>query len=257
MTHPAAPNWWQSLYDDIVAELFLVRKDQEELDATVAFLRERLRLGPGALAFDQGCGIGSLALPLARAGVGIVGVDQAAAYVERARAAADAEGLPCSFHAADAITFVPSRPCDGAFNWATSFGNADDVRNQQMLRCALRTLKPGGRFALDYQHVPRVLRDFQQCLVRRHVDERGETVLLRESEADLAAGALCQRWTFLFPDGRRVVRHSAVRLYLPHALADMLRACGFVDLEFHGGVRGEPLTLDSPRCILVARRPYT
>jgi SAM-dependent methyltransferase len=255
MTHIAAANWWQSLYDDIVAELILVRKDPDELRATVAFLREQLHLGPGTRAFDQCCGIGSLALPLAREGIHVLGVDQSSAYIDRARAAALAEGLPCDFHAADAIAFVADQRCDAAFNWATGFGNADDEGNRKMVRCALETLAPGGRFALDYQHIPRVLRDFKECMVQRHRDERGEVVLLRESTVDLAGGSLRANWTFLFPDGRRVVRHSAVRLYLPHVLAEMLRACGFVDVAFHGGVRGEPLTLDSPRCILVARRP--
>ena len=57
--------------------------------------------------------------------------------------------------------------------------------------------------------------------------KRGETVLLRESMVDLAGGALRQRWTFLFPDGRRDVRHSAVRLYMPHVLAEMLGEMGY------------------------------
>ena len=38
-------------------------------------------------------------------------------------------------------------------------------------------------------------------------------------------------------------------------LARLARAAGFTDIEFHGGVRGETLTPDSPRCTLVAGRP--
>lgn len=57
------------------------------------------------------------------------------------------------------------------------------------------------------------------------------------------------------PDGGRVVRHSALRLYLPHDLAAMLELSGFDEIAFHGGVRGETLSPDSPRCIAVARRP--
>jgi SAM-dependent methyltransferase len=251
----ASPHWWRALYDDIVAELFLVRKDSDELRATVAFLQERLRLRPGDSVFDQGCGVGALALPLARAGLRIVGVDQAAGYVDRARREAQREQLDCEFHAGDAAAFVPARPCSAAFSWGTSFGNADEEGNRRMLLRTREALLPGGWFALDYQHIPRVLRAFQRGLVHRHVDQRGETVLLRESTIDLARGSLCQQWTFFFPDGRREVRHSALRLYLPHELARMLLACGFVELEFHGGLRGEPLTLDSPRCILIGRRP--
>ena len=72
---------------------------------------------------------------------------------------------------------------------------------------------------------------------------------------DLAAGALRQRWTFVLPDGTRRERHSLVRLYLPHELARLLAEAGFDAVEFLGGIDGEPLELDSPRCIALARRP--
>jgi SAM-dependent methyltransferase len=253
MTQTAPADWWQSLYDDIVADVFLVRKDPDELRATVAFLIDRLALAPGDTVFDQCCGIGALSLPLARAGLNVVGVDQCAGYVARARE--EAAGAPCTFHVGDGFSFRPDRPADAAVNWATSFGNADDARNLEMLRRALEALRPGGRFALDYQNVPHVLRTFQRALVYRHHDGRGETLIVRESTIDLGEGVHRQRWTFVLPDGRRRVQDSAVRLYLPHQLAGLLREAGFADVAFHGGVRGEPLTLDSPRCVLVARRP--
>jgi SAM-dependent methyltransferase len=253
VTHPPIGDWWQSLYDDLVADLFLARADPAWLDATAAFLVRRLHLKPGDVVFDQCCGTGEVALALARAGCRVIGVDQSSRYVERARLAAG--DSPCEFHAADAITFSLPGRCDAGFNWGTGFGNADDGRNLRMLRGAFETLKPGGRFALDFQHVPRVLRDFQTCLVRRHAGPAGEAVVLRESRVDLAAGELAQTWTFFLPDGRRLVRHSAVRLYLPHALGELMRAAGFVELSYHGGLDGEALDLDSPRCVVVGHVP--
>jgi SAM-dependent methyltransferase len=254
--HPVG-DWWQTFYDDIVADLLLVRKDQQELNATISFLLRQLDLAPGHVVFDQCCGIGSLALPLARAGCAVIGVDQSQRYIDRAGAAVPPEHAPCTFFAADATGFVAPRPCDAGFNWATGFGNADDKCNARMLRCAFESLRPGGRFALDYQHVPRVLRAFQGCLVHRMNTHQGELIVLRESRADLACGALRQRWTFVLPDGQRVERHSAVRLYLPHVLGEMMQAAGFVDIVYHGGLAGEPLELDSPRCILIGTRPGT
>jgi 2-polyprenyl-3-methyl-5-hydroxy-6-metoxy-1,4-benzoquinol methylase len=254
MTHAPPPDWWQSLYDDIVADLFLVRKDKAELQATVAFLMDQLKLSAGTCLFDQCCGIGSLSLPLARAGVQVRGVDQAARYIERAWRQAQAEGLSCQFHVGDAFDFQLDQAVDAALNWGTSFGNADDPRNLQMLCRAFQSLRPGGRFALDVLNVPRLLRHFQPYLCHQS-NEHGETLLVRESTLDLAGGSLRQRWLFVLPDGSRQVRQSAIRLYLPHHLAGMLQTCGFADITFHGGVRGEPLGLDSHRCILIARRP--
>jgi SAM-dependent methyltransferase len=250
------PPWWRSLYDDLVAELFLVRRDPHELEEVVAFLATRLALHAGSLVFDQCCGIGSLSLPLARRGVRVFGVDQCPDYVDRANRDAAGLSVSCRFEAGDAFEYVPPEPCDAVFNWGTGFGNdAEDARNLSMLRRAFDGLKPGGRFLLDYQNVPRVLRDFQHALTHRLKIDSGEVLVVRESTVDLGAGALRQRWTFVMPDGRQWERHSLIHLYLPHELAALLNRSGFVDVEFSGGVHGEPLDLDSPRCILAARRP--
>jgi SAM-dependent methyltransferase len=256
MDDPArAADWWTTLYDGTLAELLLVRRDAEELRATVAFLSEQLGLRPGAVVFDQCCGIGTLSIPLAAAGAEVIGVDQSAAYIERARREANGRRLPCTFHTADAFEFVPDQPCDAALNWATSFGYAEDRRNRAMLCRAFEALRSGGRFVLDYQNIPFILRHFREHIIRRHAVPGGEILLLRESTLHLNRGTLEQRWTLVLPDGRRRLGHSAVRLYLPHVLADLLRECGFVEVAFHGGVRGESLGPDSPRCICVARKP--
>jgi SAM-dependent methyltransferase len=249
-------DWWASFYDDNLAEMFLVRADPAELEGTLAFLTARLDLAPGKTAFDQCCGIGGLSIPLAERGVRMIGIDLCEPYIRRAREQLADRGLDCRFHAADAFEFVPEQPCDAAFNWYSSFGYApEDERNQQMLRRVFAALKPGGRFALDFPNMAGVLGDFKECMVRRHRTADKELLLLRESRLNLAGGMLEQQWTYVFPGDRRVVHHSAVRLYLPHNLADLLAGCGFTEIEFFGSIRGEPLALHSPRCIVLTRRP--
>jgi SAM-dependent methyltransferase len=257
MTHRFGEHdWWQELYDDIVADLFLVRKDAQETAQTTRFLIHALGLEAGAMVFDQCCGTGTLALPIAAAGVRVVGVDQSEFYIRKATEAAIDQKVSAEFHAGDAFSYVAPVPCDAAFNWNTGFGNdPDDERNRTMLRRAFESLRPGGRFILDYQHVARVLRHFQHALTYRLPRPGGEMLLVRESELNLPLGLLEQRWTFVLPDGSRRVRHSTVRLYLPVDLASLLRSVGFADVRFLGGIDGQPLELDSPRCIAIARRP--
>jgi SAM-dependent methyltransferase len=240
--------WWESFYNDTMADMFLIRSGEAE--KTCRFLAGRLNISPGAVVFDQCCGIGSLSIPLARGGAQVIGVDQCESYIERARRSAAALHVSARYDRADAFEFVPERPCDAAFNWGSSFGYADEDRqNLTMLQRAYDALKPGGRFILDYQNIPGVLRGFRQCIVRRHVKDDGEILLLRESNVNLAAGRLEQQWTYVLADGRRIVEQSSLRLYLPHAIAEMFRSCGFTDIAFYGGVQGEELTIDSPRCI--------
>lgn len=248
--------WWTELYDDLLAEVLLVRDDPADTARTLAYLTTQLRLTPGCRVLDQCCGIGSLALPLAQAGYRVVGVDQAASYIERARAEAAGAGLTVELHAADAFEFVARPPCRAALNWWTSFGYAtDDETNLQMLLRAIESLEPGGRLALDVMNVPGVLRTFAPTVTLRRQTAHGEVELVRESELDLARGVLRKLWRYTLPDGRRVEHESTVRLYLPHSLAELVRRAGFVDVVLHGELDASPLGLDSRRCIVTATRP--
>ena len=239
--------WWPELYDDFLAEMLL--DDTSDIEPTLRFLVERLRLAPGARVFDQCSGTGRLAIPLAKWGADVIGVEQAARYVERARSRA--AGLSAKFEIGDAFEYVPAQPCAAAINWWTSFGYlADDEANVRMLRRALEALAPGGRFALDYPNVPNLCAVFRPHEITR----KGNITMLRESTLDLPRGLLLKKWTFV-TDTQRVERTSLLRLYAPDRLAQLLAAVGFVDIELFGGVDAAPLALDRPRCIAVGVRP--
>jgi SAM-dependent methyltransferase len=247
-------SWWSALYDDWLAEQLLVR-EEGEVDSTVAFLSARLELRPGARVLDQCCGIGSVALPLAASGAQVIGVDQAEAYIARANRDAQARGLEASFFADDACRFLPPAPVDAAFNWWTSFGYFDDDEaNLSMLSRAHDALVPGGRFALDTMNVPGVLRGFQREVQLRRETPRGEVLLLRESTVDLLRGRLLKRWTYFVGAERKVEHASSVKLYMPDVIGHMLRRAGFDEVKMVGSVDGEPLSIDSPRLIAIARR---
>lgn len=249
-------DWWPAFFDDQYADLALAALPADEGQRVAAFLRDHAGVRPGDTVFDQCCGVGRLSLALAKAGFRTVGVDQSAAYVQRARAAAAAAGLRCEFFVGDAFRFVPPQPCAAAVNWFTSFGyTADDATNAAMAQRAFDALRPGGRFVLECAHVPYVLRRFQPVMVERHPAPGGETLVIRETTVDLAGGMFEQTWTFVAPDGRRSVRTGATKLYLPHTLRELLERCGFRAVMFHGSTDGAPLTLDSPRCLCIAVKP--
>ena len=245
-------NWWSELYDDLFADVLLEGTSDAEIDATVRFLAEQLALTRGDRVFDQCSGVGRLSIPLARWGADVIGVEQSPRYVDRARERARAAGVEPTFTVGDAFEHVPERPCAAAINWWTSFGYLpDDDANARMLRRAYEALAPGGRFAIDMPNVPGLLAAFRPHEITR----RGETLMLRESWLDLTRGLLHKRWTFVGPGGRRVERPSTIRLYTPDRLVSLLEDAGFTGARLFGGIDGGPITLDSPRCIVVARRP--
>ncbi len=241
--------WWPELYDDLLAEVLL--EDTTEVDATVRFLVEELRLTPGARVFDQCCGTGRLSVPLAMWGADVLGVEQAARYVDTARTKARAANVTARFEVGDAFEFVPDRPCAGAINWWTSFGYLpDDDANAGMLQRAFDALAPGGRFALDYPNVANLYSRFRPHEITR----KGDITMLRESRFDLARGLLHKHWTFLRGD-RRVERESTLRLYTPDRIVALLESVGFVDVLLYGDLDRAPLALERPRCIALGARP--
>jgi SAM-dependent methyltransferase len=238
-----------------MADLFLVR-EEADLAATLQFLTEELQLLPGTHVYDQCCGIGSLSIPLAQRGMVVTGADLCDFYIERARRGAAAANVDCRFECADAFEFHPPRPCDAVFNWYSSFGYAhSDGQNLQMLQRAFESLRPGGRIALDVPNVAGVLRNFQRWLVRQGTSARGSVVVVRESTVNLVRGTLDQTWTWHIEGCAPMTRRSAVRLYLPHQLRELLEQAGFTGFRCWGDLTRSPLQLDSPRLLVVAERP--
>jgi SAM-dependent methyltransferase len=250
--------WWDTFFDDLFADIGLSPTSPEALAARSALLDrlvERLHVAPGDTIFDQCCGVGRLAVPLAERGFRVIGVDQAASYISRARADAKQWGPQCEFFVSDAFDFRAPRACDAAFNWFTSFGyDRDDRRNARMLECVFESLRPGGWFGLDLISVPRVLREFREAAVSRHAVSRGELILIQEPRIDFDAGMIESEWTFVAPDGTRHQRRVENRIYLPHELCRMLATVGFVDIS-SCGADSEPFDRNSRRLVMYARRP--
>lgn len=252
-------DWWTSFFDLTYAKGDLL-PGTEEAARSVAeranWLMGLLDLAPGRLLLDQCSGLGRMSLAFGRLGVRTIGVEQNEQYVEEARRLAAAEGLPCRFLRGDAFETKAPEPCDAGLNWFTSFGYAeDDDRNLEMLRRMWESLRPGGRFVLDMLSVPRLLSGFREAQIRRPSFEGGGGLLvLDEAAIDWRRGMLRSTWTWIWPDGRRDVRHVAVRMFLPHELARLLERAGFEVLDLLGHADGRPFERETPRLVMLARR---
>jgi ubiquinone/menaquinone biosynthesis C-methylase UbiE len=107
---------------------------------------ERLNLTPGMKVLDVACGTGNLAIPAARAGADVTGVDIAPNLIEQAKATAAAEGLAAKFEVGDAEAMPYA---EGEFDvvmtmFGAMFAPRPDVTASELIRvCA-----PGGRIAM-------------------------------------------------------------------------------------------------------------
>ncbi|MCA9040820.1 MAG: class I SAM-dependent methyltransferase [Planctomycetaceae bacterium] len=251
-----AENWWETFHVIEMADIFLQRDSQEEIDTTVDFLIRELNLPAEANVYDQCCGTGTLSLELSRLGRNAYGADLCELYIERAREDAASNKLSSRYEVADAFQYIPPEACNGVFNWYSSFGYAsDDSMNQRMLNCAFEALIPGGRFALEMLNFTGVLRNFQRCMVRRGISKGKSVTCVRESEINLSRGLLQQKWTWITEGQPEVVRNSALRMYYPWQIKEMLEIAGFIEIELYADLAKQPLCIDDSRLIVTASKP--
>jgi SAM-dependent methyltransferase len=107
---------------------------------------ERLHLQPGMKVLDVACGSGNLALPAARAGAVVTGVDIAPNLIEQARENAERDGLQIQFDEGDAEALPYD---DASFDAVvTMFGAMFAPRPELVAAELKRVCKPGGFIAM-------------------------------------------------------------------------------------------------------------
>ena len=108
----------------------------------------RLGITPGMKVLDLGCGDGTTALPAARLGADVLGVDIARNLVEAGNRRAKEEGLTnCRFQEGDATNL--SDLADHSFDLAISiFGAMFAPRPFDVARELVRVVRPGGRIVM-------------------------------------------------------------------------------------------------------------
>ena len=107
---------------------------------------ERLNLKTDEEVLDVACGTGNSAIPAARAGAKVTGVDIAPNLIEQARKRAEAEGVNCQFDEGDAEDL---QYADGSFDTVISmFGAMFAPRPDKVAEELTRVCRSGGRIVM-------------------------------------------------------------------------------------------------------------
>lgn len=201
---------------------------------------------------DLCCGPGRFAVPLARRGFQVTGVDRTAFFLDKARERAAAEGVAIEWVQEDMRTFARPEAFDLALSMFTSFGYFDDKdEDLTVLRNIYASLRPGGVLVMDVVGKEVLASSFEPVRSRKHAD--GSVVIdRREVLADWTRVRM--EWTIVKGDAVRIftIDHT---VYSGQELKDRLETAGFDDIELYGSIEGAPYDREAERLIAFGRKP--
>ena len=246
------PEWYRSFFGQDYLDVYGHLLTEESSQAEADFVIRALGLKPGDRVLDLCCGTGRHAVPLARAGLEVTGLDMSEDYLAKARSAAGEAGIEIRFVQGDMreIPFVGE--FDAVVNMFTAFGYFDDdADDQRVIDGVAAALRPSGRLLLDLLNRDWVAANYVRSESWEVPDGTSYT---EQRNFDPVAGRNHVDFTITSPSGdvRRVSHH--IRLYVATEISRMLDRAGLALERSYGGYDGSFLSVETRRMILVARQ---
>jgi SAM-dependent methyltransferase len=222
-----------SEYADLYDHLYKDKDYVKECELIDRLLRT---YGDGSVRslLDLGCGTGSHALPLAKRGYAVVGVDRSDNMLQSARKKAAGQQIDgnATFYEGDIRSFQLEHSFDASLLMFAVLGyqleNADVLA---ALRTARKHIRSGGLLIFDVWYGPAVLRQGPSDRVKSIKTEKGQILRLASGQLD-AQHHLCKVSYHLWRmEGDRLTGETAethlMRFFFPLELNLFLECCGF------------------------------
>ena len=247
-----ASDWYKTAFRYDYLRVYPHRND-EEAHRQVDFLVDNMDIPPSCEVLDLGCGDGRHSLELARRGYRVTGLDLSEELLERARRCTAEEGLDITFIQGDMRDPPGVSAFDLVVNFFTSFGYfQEDRENARVLDAIARSLRPGGRFLMDYLNreyvistiVPADSRTVEGMEVEQRRWISGDT-------SETGSHVRINKQVRIREDGAERSYDESVRMYTLDELGEMMARAGLEIVQAYGDFDGSPVSADLPRNILV------
>lgn len=223
-----------------------------EAEATIQPLLEFLSLQPGAKVLDLACGWGRIAIPLAKRGFDVTGIDLSEHFLATAQASAKEAGVNLRLIHSDMREIPFEAEFDAVIIMGGSFGQLEsDEEHERVVQAVRRALKPGGRFILDLVNPEWIIRNY---LERDWSEPRPGTFVLTERQLSLNERRNYVRMIIVEPDGSRREHNHILRFYTLVELRKMMENAGLTFRQAWGDWSGGDYTLDSRWMIVLAAK---
>ena len=252
--HRPASDWYKTAFRYDYLREYPHRND-EEARRQVDFLVDILDVPHSCEVLDLGCGDGRHSLELTRRGFRVTGLDLSEELLERARRRTADEGLDITFIRGDMRDPPAVHAFDLVVNFFTSFGYfREDGENARVLEAISRTLRPGGRFLMDYLNRAYVISTLvpsdRRTLEGMEVEQRR---WITGNPSEPGGHVRINKQVRIREDGTERSYDESVRMYTLEELEAMMDRAGLVVTRTFGDFDGRPVGDDAPRNILVGR----
>lgn len=248
--------WYHTFFQGLPQEAWKAAQTEEQTQLDLELLVETLDFGPDDRLLDVFCGYGRHALPLARMGARVTGIDISPEYILELQDSANLEKLPVVAIADDFLSMPESKigtpaSFDAAYCLGNSFSFFPHADMLAFLARIAHLLKPGGRFLAHSEMIAEsVLPDYQA----RNWQPVGDDILfLVENEYDPHESRIDSHLTYV----RNGVTQLRTAQHYVYTLAEVLRLfidAGFSVVACSGTVDGEPYALGDEAVWILAEK---
>jgi ubiquinone/menaquinone biosynthesis C-methylase UbiE len=241
---------WDEMFDQIYLRTYartLGERDSEHEAVQAAALAG---VEPPAEILDAPTGFGRHALPLAKHGFHVTGVDRSSVQLAEARRIAGDVEWPKWVQADFRELPFEDESFDAVLCLFSSIGYRGEEGDRRALAEYLRVLRPGAPLLVETMHRDRLATIFQE---RGWEPLADDAVLLEERNFDPVAGVIETDHTYFAVGERRSVTFR-LRVYTATELVRLLAELGFGETECFGDYEGGPLSRET-RLVVRARKP--
>ena len=252
--------WYHNFFHGLPQDAWKAAQTEEQTHLDLELLVETLEFGPDDRLLDVFCGYGRHAVPLARMGARVTGIDISTDYITELKAVAVADKLPVTAIADDFLAMSesnigPVASFDAAYCLGNSFSFFPRPDMIAFLTRIATLLKPGGRFLAHSEMVAEsILPDYQARNWQPVEDASGESILfLVENEYYPLHSRIDSHLTYV-KAGEVQTRTAQHYVYTLAELSQLFIETGFEVIDCYGTVEGDPYVLGDEAVWLLVQR---
>lgn len=241
-------DWWNEFFAEF--RPFFAKIPATVTNAEIKFYIDKLNLKVGESFLDCPVGIGRIALPLAKKGIKVTGVDIMPSYLGELSEKASKAKLPMKLFHLDMRKIDFENQFDAVGNLWTSFGYFEkESDNLLVLKKLYKALKPGGKFVIQIINRDWIMKNFEP----NSWYEVNDVKVLEKREFHYDKSISSTVWTFI-KDGEEKSIDTFIRMYSYHELKQMLEKVGFKNVIGYGSVKEDPISSNSREMFIFAEK---